>query len=233
MSIDDKQFTVEELKQFDGKEGRPAYFAMDGVVFDATNSRLWRNGTHVRKHNAGEELSAAIMTAPHGKSVADRLPRVGIVAEEVAPAPATAVETVQLPWFAALFYKLHAHPASVHYPIALCAVASFLHAVSLLCDCPTTRTVALWNLVIGLVSSPVPIVSGFVDWVYQFEGRPTTLFMAKIVLSVVLLVIGAVVLSLHFLAGGQPAVLYHLLMLSFAPLVMLLGFFGGRITFPN
>jgi predicted heme/steroid binding protein/uncharacterized membrane protein len=230
---EEKKFTLEELRQFDGKEGRPAYFAMDGVVFDATNSRLWRNGTHVRKHEAGDDLSAAIMVAPHGKSVADRLPRVGVVATEAPVAAQAAQQEDDLPWFATLFYKLHAHPASVHYPIALCAVTSVLHAVALVIDCPTCSTVAVWNLAIGLLASPAPIVSGLVDWLYQFGGRPTKLFVAKIVLSIVFVLLGAGALAMHFFAGGEPAILYHLLMLSFAPLVMLLGFLGGRITFPN
>ena len=151
---EEKTFTLEELKQFDGKEGRPAYFAMDGVVFDATNSRLWRNGSHVRKHEAGEELSAAIMTAPHGKSVADRLPRVGVVAAVPPAAAEEAQQEDEMPWFATLFYRLHAHPASVHFPIALCAVASVLHLMSLLFDCPVARTVAHWSSACSVRRAP-------------------------------------------------------------------------------
>ena len=33
-----KEFTLEELAEFDGREGRPAYVAYDGMVYDVTES---------------------------------------------------------------------------------------------------------------------------------------------------------------------------------------------------
>ncbi len=33
----EKIFTLDELKNYDGKEGRKAYIAVDGVVYDVTN----------------------------------------------------------------------------------------------------------------------------------------------------------------------------------------------------
>ncbi|HEX9113800.1 MAG TPA: CopD family protein, partial [Nitrospirota bacterium] len=45
--------TPDGLCQFDGKDGRPAYFAYKGIIYDATKSRLWKNGSHLSKHAAG------------------------------------------------------------------------------------------------------------------------------------------------------------------------------------
>jgi predicted heme/steroid binding protein/uncharacterized membrane protein len=245
-TMSDKTFTLDELKEYDGKDGRPAYFACQGVVYDATQSRLWRNGTHVRVHQAGRDLTPDLEKAPHGLESVQRLPVVGAVAGDTAapsaeappaavPAPSSSAAPVDSgpPWFAEFMYKMHSHPASVHFPIAFCAAASFLHFVALVIDCPTCETVAYWNLVMGLVTSPLPIFSGFVDWIYQFAGRPTQLFLAKIVLSVLFVVVGGVVLALRHFGGGEPGIIYHLLYLSFAPQVLALGFIGGRITFPT
>lgn len=58
--------TATELSQFDGKDGRPSYFAYDGRVFDATKSKLWKNGLHMGRHTAGEDLTDALKLAPHG-----------------------------------------------------------------------------------------------------------------------------------------------------------------------
>lgn len=230
-----KAFTTEELASFDGKEGRAAYFAYDGHVYDATKSKLWRNGTHVRSHEAGRDLTPDLNRAPHGVESIQRLPVVGTFVAPAQPeaAPETDVEDDGIPAYATFMYRMHSHPASVHFPIALCVAASFLHFVALIWECPTCETVAYWNLIMGLVTSPLPIFSGFVDWVYQFGGRPTRLFLAKIVLSVVFLVAGGLVLVLRHFGGGEPTIIYHLLYLSFAPQVLALGFIGGRVTFPT
>jgi predicted heme/steroid binding protein len=70
-----RDITPEELAHFDGREGRPAYIAYSGKVYDVTGSRLWRDGSHARKHLAGSDLTPALKTAPHGeeKVIAMRL----------------------------------------------------------------------------------------------------------------------------------------------------------------
>lgn len=39
-------FTIEELAAFDGKNGKPAYVAVNGIVYDVTNNRAWAAATH-------------------------------------------------------------------------------------------------------------------------------------------------------------------------------------------
>jgi predicted heme/steroid binding protein len=69
--------TLEQLKQFNGKDGNPAYIAVDGVLYDVTNDRHWSNGTH-EGYSAGKDLTDAIKgKSPHGTSVLDGLPVVG------------------------------------------------------------------------------------------------------------------------------------------------------------
>jgi predicted heme/steroid binding protein/uncharacterized membrane protein len=72
-----KDMTPDELSGYDGKEGRPAYFAYAGRVFDATGSRLWRDGSHVGRHLAGFDLTDALKLAPHGEEKVTSLPPVG------------------------------------------------------------------------------------------------------------------------------------------------------------
>ena len=72
--------TFEELKMFDGKDGRPAYVAVDGVIYDVTQSRLWRGGVHAPGHNevfAGRDLSQKIQDSPHGAKELKKFPVVG------------------------------------------------------------------------------------------------------------------------------------------------------------
>ncbi|ABD99179.1 cytochrome b5 domain-containing protein [Ligilactobacillus salivarius] len=68
----EKIFTLDELKNYDGKEGRKAYIAVDGVVYDVTNVAAWQGGTH-HGNNAGNDVSDRIVKAPHGKSTLEKL----------------------------------------------------------------------------------------------------------------------------------------------------------------
>lgn len=72
----EKIFTLDELKNYDGKEGRKAYIAVDSVVYDVTNVAAWQGGIH-HGNNAGNDVSDRIVKAPHGKSTLEKLEVVG------------------------------------------------------------------------------------------------------------------------------------------------------------
>jgi predicted heme/steroid binding protein/uncharacterized membrane protein len=71
------KLTPEELQHFDGKENKPAFFAYNGKVFDVSSSRLWKGGTHFKKHSAGNDLTDILKTAPHGDEKILQMPEVG------------------------------------------------------------------------------------------------------------------------------------------------------------
>jgi predicted heme/steroid binding protein len=71
--------TAEQLAQFDGKEGRPAYIGYKGIVYDVSRGRLWKNGLHVAKHPAGSDLTDMLKSAPHGEDKIQAMPQVGSV----------------------------------------------------------------------------------------------------------------------------------------------------------
>ena len=81
-----EELSAEDLAFFDGQEGRRAYFAYQGQVFDATGSKLWRSGTHMARHQAGSDLTAVLSQAPHGEDRVLRLPVVGTLVDRKAPA---------------------------------------------------------------------------------------------------------------------------------------------------
>lgn len=64
----DKVFTLEELSQYDGKDGHKAYYAYEGKVYDVTGSKMWEEGEHFGLH-AGEDLTGKMEDAPHGTEV--------------------------------------------------------------------------------------------------------------------------------------------------------------------
>ncbi len=71
-----KEFTLEELGKYDGKNAQPAYVAFRGVVYDVTESAMWGDGEHEAMHDAGTDLTEAHDDAPHDEYIID-FPEVG------------------------------------------------------------------------------------------------------------------------------------------------------------
>ena len=71
------ELTLEELSAYNGKDGQPAYIAVDGVIYDVTNAPRWSNGEH-NGFSAGQDLTEEIKTrSPHGTSKLSSVPAVG------------------------------------------------------------------------------------------------------------------------------------------------------------
>jgi len=74
------RMTLDDLRHFDGAENRPAYFAYQGKVYDVCLSKVWKGGTHFKKHHAGDDLTDILKTAPHDD---DKILKMPVVAELV------------------------------------------------------------------------------------------------------------------------------------------------------
>jgi len=75
----ERKFTLEELKQYDGRNGRPAYIAYKGKVYDVTESYLWIDGDHQGQHVAGKDLTEEMALAPHGEEMLQKVKLVGVL----------------------------------------------------------------------------------------------------------------------------------------------------------
>jgi len=50
----------------DGKEGRPAWVRVEDTIYDLTSNCTWKAGRHMQRHQAGQNLTEALKSAPHG-----------------------------------------------------------------------------------------------------------------------------------------------------------------------
>ncbi len=71
------ELTLDELAQYDGKNGNKAYVAVDGDIYDVTGNRKWLNGEHEDGMTAGRDLSEFISSAPHGRDILKQFEIVG------------------------------------------------------------------------------------------------------------------------------------------------------------
>jgi len=73
--------TKEELAQHDGKDGRKAYVAVSGNVYDVSDSPMWDETGHQGLHQAGRDLTEELKSAPHVRTVMERFPIIGQLEE--------------------------------------------------------------------------------------------------------------------------------------------------------
>jgi predicted heme/steroid binding protein/uncharacterized membrane protein len=235
-----RRFTPEELAQFDGKDGRAAYVAYRGKVYDVTESKLWRNGVHVRAHSAGEELTDAMLAAPHDDDVMERMAVVGILFDE----SEAGAEAPSIPLPVQLSLDHHLHPIAVHFPTALGAVAPVFAILSLFFTgnqhvYETLQWIAFANLVVCALAAIPSIATGIISWYYNYAAVMTPIYRVKWGGSMVLVALSVGALLVRWLAmeSLEPAGLwfwaYTVLLVLHAPTVVVLGHFGGKITFPS
>jgi predicted heme/steroid binding protein len=74
--------TFNELAGYDGQNGRRAYVAVNGTIYDVTDSPHWANGLHPPDHQAGHDLTEELAKAPHVRAVVERFPVVGTLEEK-------------------------------------------------------------------------------------------------------------------------------------------------------
>jgi predicted heme/steroid binding protein len=71
-----KIYTISQLALRNGKDKEEIWCAYDGLIYDVTKSKLWRDGKHY-EHWAGQDLTEELKDAPHTKNVFDKFKIVG------------------------------------------------------------------------------------------------------------------------------------------------------------
>ncbi|HOG16716.1 MAG TPA: cytochrome b5 domain-containing protein [Syntrophales bacterium] len=232
-----KEFDPETVARFDGKEGRPAYIAHRGRVFDVSGSRLWKAGLHMNRHAAGRDLTADMEAAPHGVEVLDRYPQVGTLQmrKEAAvdlPGPLAAM-LKRFP-----FLRRHPHPMTVHFPIAFTVSPGLFYLLYLLTGVRGFETTSFFCLGAGIVFTVPGALTGFLTWWINYQARPLRAVRIKMIFSTLLLSVSlcAFLLRLLFpvevLSVAGMEMLYVLLLLALIPIVSVVGWFGATLTFP-
>ena len=71
-----KVLTRSELLEYDGKNGNPAYVAVNGVIYDVTSSAVWAAASHFGL-SAGSDLTGAHASCHANQDVLSQLKVVG------------------------------------------------------------------------------------------------------------------------------------------------------------
>jgi len=227
-----KEITSEELLSFNGKDGNAVYIAFQGKIYDVSKSPLWSKGLHMNRHPSGKDLSVEISAAPHGEEVFERYPQVGILKkgapEELKHLPPMLQNLLQRFPMA----KRHPHPMLVHFPIAFLMAASLFILLHLLFGNHSFETVSLYLLILGAISSPFAMATGLFTWWVNYRLKLTHFVKRKIQLSIVLLIFEIILILWWSWNTEISNPIYFIMMLILTPIVTLLGYYGGQMTFP-
>jgi predicted heme/steroid binding protein/uncharacterized membrane protein len=233
-----KEFTAEELAQFNGENGKPVYIAYEGKVYDVGASKMWKAGSHMKRHPSGRDLTTDIQAAPHTPEVLQRFPQVGTLAAEtqaedprVPAALATLIHTFP-------FLRRHPHPMTVHFPIVFMFSATVFSLLYLVTGEKSFDTTAFHCLGAGVFFNVVGIATGLYTWWLNYMAKPLRPVRIKIPLTLAMLAVSIVLFIwrlevpniLDALSGA--GLLYILLVLSLSAMVTVIGWNGASMTFP-
>lgn len=73
-----EKYTKNQLSLRNGHDKEEIWIAYKGIIYDVTQSRLWKNGKHY-EHWAGQDLTDELPDAPHSEKVFERFEIIGIL----------------------------------------------------------------------------------------------------------------------------------------------------------
>lgn len=233
-----KEFTSEELAQFNGENGKPVYIAHEGKVYDVSASKMWKTGTHMKRHHSGQDLTTDIQGAPHTPEVFQRFSQVGMLQagketeDPRVPAPLAALLRI-FP-----FLRRHPHPMTVHFPIVFMFSTTVFSLLYLITGEKSFDTTAFHCLGAGVLFNGVAIATGLYTWWLNYMAKPLKPVKIKIPLTLAMMITSIVLFIwrlefpniLDALSGA--GLLYILLVLSLSAMVTVIGWNGASMTFP-
>lgn len=234
-----KVYTPETLAEANGKDGRDTLVAVGGKVYDISSSKKWIKGTHMKRHQAGADLSSDINSAPHGPEVLERFELVGTL-EEAPEELHTGLRGKVEVWLDKNpFFRRHPHPAVVHVPVGLLVVLPLFEILGLAFASPYMEWAAFCCLVVAVLAIPAAIATGYFTWWVNYDAEEFATVRTKRRLAWVSLLLGIVAVLVRAVAVdnplrlGDPSVIVYLVALfGLSALVGGVGFLGGKLTFP-
>ncbi|MBI4965704.1 MAG: cytochrome b5 [Desulfomonile tiedjei] len=234
-----KDYYPEQLAEQNGEGGKPALVAVNDKVYDVSGSKRWIRGSHMKRHQAGQDLTNEIQGAPHGLEVFERVLLVGNYVHR-AEEPSAGLKGRIEAWLDRRpFFRRHPHPAVVHYPVGMLSAAPVFYVLALATGSSRTEWVAYCCLLVGLLTIPAAMVTGYFTWWINYDLVDSPIILMKRRLAWIALFVAPIsfcvrtFLVVDPLRIGDSFVMFYLAAtFILAGLATYIGFLGGKLTFP-
>ncbi len=234
-----KTFSVEEISKSDGKDGNPSLVVVESRVYDVSSSKRWTGGIHMRRHQAGSDLTLDLKAAPHGTEVLERVELVGQLVQPARNSSTGLRGSLEELLEKHPFFRRHPHPAIVHFPLGLLMIAPILQIAALVTRSSSTEWAAYLLLLIGSVSIVGSIATGYMTWVVNYEASDSKIIKSKRRMAWLALALAVVAFYTRTFVVNDPlqfndtfVLLYTLNVIGLSASVGYTGFLGGKLTFP-
>jgi uncharacterized membrane protein len=121
----------------------------------------------------------------------------------------------------------------VHFPIAFLMATSLFIILHLFFQNPLFQITSFYLLILGAISSPFAMGTGLLTWWINYRLKLTPFVKKKIQLSILLLVFEIILIVWRSSSTNISNPIYFIMVLLLTPIVSLLGYYGGQMTFPT
>lgn len=232
------EFDKKKLAENDGKEGKPAYVVVNGKVYDVTDSKMWKNGLHMNRHQAGQDLTDAISAAPHGSEVLNRFKEVGTLKPDIEEVKPPLPNWLNNFFEKYPFFKRHPHPMVVHFPMAFFMTATiFMFWYYVISPTRPLLDSIFYMHILGTLSLPFALLTGWLSWKVNYLGKRIGNITRKITFSIVVLIFDIIVLisivgNFELLANPQGIqIVIPIIIFLYLPIVSYIGQQGGDLVY--
>jgi uncharacterized membrane protein/rubredoxin len=144
-----------------------------------------------------------------------------------------------LDMFGRLVLKFHLHPITVHFPNGILPAVLVFLGLGFYFNIVVLETVAYYNMIFALITLPVVLLTGYLEWQKRYKGIKTAVFITKIICGLVVLCSVNILVFWRLLdptvfAEGSP---YRLIYLGIAGVMVaaagISGHLGGKLVFAS
>jgi uncharacterized membrane protein len=136
-----------------------------------------------------------------------------------------------------LISKHHLHPISVHIPNGVLPLSVLFTLISVLFGFEGLGSAAFYNMFFVVLTMPVVLVSGFIDWKKNYGGTMHQIFITKMICGALVVVLAVLLVIWRILdpdvAGPASTTRWMYVgahFIALAPAV-LAGYLGGKLVF--
>jgi rubredoxin/uncharacterized membrane protein len=135
--------------------------------------------------------------------------------------------------------KHHAHPISVHFPNGIIPIAVVFVIIAIFMNLRGLMEAACYNTIVIVLSLPVVLFTGFVEWQKKYNGALTKVFIVKIICGIIVFISSTGLVVWYYFqpeifsstqADRWLYILVNIFMLAGAGIA---GFIGGKLVFKD